>query len=103
MLKATGKRWSILKGHKKAIGKYPNNRHQSVGEKAELLSGYWQKCGNFHPFSLKGCISVYIYFTSKELCTILKILGGSFPIFALSNHTTFSHTQTGATVPLTLQ
>jgi hypothetical protein len=29
------------------------------------------------------------------------MLSGSFPIFAPSNHTTFSQTQTGATVPLT--
>jgi hypothetical protein len=28
------------------------------------------------------------------------MLSGSFPIFSLSNHTTFSQTQTGATVPL---
>jgi hypothetical protein len=28
------------------------------------------------------------------------MLSGSFPIFALSNHTTFSQAQTGATVPL---
>jgi hypothetical protein len=28
------------------------------------------------------------------------MLSGSFAIFALSNHTTFSQTQTGATVPL---
>jgi hypothetical protein len=28
------------------------------------------------------------------------MLSGSFPIFALSNHTTFSQTQTGTTVPL---
>ncbi len=28
------------------------------------------------------------------------MLSGSFPIFALSNHTTFSQTQTGATVPI---
>ncbi len=28
------------------------------------------------------------------------MLSGSFPIFALSNHTTFSQTQTGVTVPL---
>ncbi len=31
---------------------------------------------------------------------ILKTLSGSSPIFALSFHTTFSQTQTGATVPL---
>jgi hypothetical protein len=30
----------------------------------------------------------------------LKTLSGSSPVFALSNHTTFSQTQTGATVPL---
>jgi hypothetical protein len=28
------------------------------------------------------------------------MLSGSFPIFALSNHTTFNQTQTGVTVPL---
>jgi hypothetical protein len=31
------------------------------------------------------------------------MLSGSFPIFSLSNHTTFSQTQTGATVPLNYQ
>jgi hypothetical protein len=31
---------------------------------------------------------------------ILKMLSGSSPIFALSNHITCSQTQTGATVPL---
>jgi hypothetical protein len=31
---------------------------------------------------------------------ILNTLFSSSPIFALSNHTTFSQTQTGATVPL---
>ncbi len=31
---------------------------------------------------------------------MFKVLSGSFPIFALSNHTTFSQTQTGVTVPL---
>ncbi len=32
---------------------------------------------------------------------MFKMASGSFPIFALSNHTTLSQTQTGATVPLT--
>jgi hypothetical protein len=36
-----------------------------------------------------------------EQWAILKTLSGSSPIFALSIHTTFSQTQTGATVPLT--
>jgi hypothetical protein len=36
----------------------------------------------------------------KELWNILKTLSGSSPFFALSNKTTFSQTQTGATVPL---
>jgi hypothetical protein len=31
---------------------------------------------------------------------ILKTLSGSSPVFVLANHTTFSQTQTGATVPL---
>jgi hypothetical protein len=30
------------------------------------------------------------------------MLSGSSTVFALSNHTTFSQTQTGATVPLTI-
>jgi hypothetical protein len=32
-----------------------------------------------------------------------KMLSGSFPIFALSNHITFSQTQTVATVPLKME
>jgi hypothetical protein len=36
----------------------------------------------------------------KKLWKILKTLSGSSPIFALSNHTTCSQTQAGATVPL---
>jgi hypothetical protein len=39
----------------------------------------------------------------KKLWKILKTLSGSSPIFALSNHTTRSQTQTGATVPLIRQ
>jgi HD-like signal output (HDOD) protein len=31
---------------------------------------------------------------------ILNTFSGSSPVFPLSNHTTFSQTQTGATVPL---
>jgi hypothetical protein len=32
----------------------------------------WQKHGNFHPFSLKNCISVYINKKLKKQCTIKK-------------------------------
>jgi hypothetical protein len=31
---------------------------QPIGDKAELLSGSWEKRFNFHPASLKHCISV---------------------------------------------
>jgi hypothetical protein len=53
--------WAILKGYWKAAGKCPNARRQPMGDKAELLSGYWLKHGNFHPFSLKQSVSVHIY------------------------------------------
>jgi hypothetical protein len=59
-----------------------------------------QKRGNFHPFSLKHCISVYNYEKSKVLWKIFQMLSGPSPIFALSNHTILCQTQTGATVPL---
>jgi hypothetical protein len=41
--------------------KMPKNTHPPIEEKAELPSGYQQKHSNFHPFSLKGDVSVYIY------------------------------------------
>ncbi len=50
---------------------------------AELSSG------NFPPFFLKSCFSVYNYEKSKELLKILRMLSGSSPIFALSNHAFF--------------
>jgi hypothetical protein len=92
--------WAILRGYKKDTVKCPNTRCQPIGEEAELLSDNWQKRGNFRPFSLKRCIFVYIYFKSKELWKLLKMLSGSSPFFALYNHTTFSQIQTGARVPL---
>jgi hypothetical protein len=52
------------KGYLAASGKFlkgmPKTCNQPIGEKGEFPSGYWKKRGNFHPFSLKGCISVYI-------------------------------------------
>jgi hypothetical protein len=50
----------FLNGVGKPLANVQKN-HKPIGEKAELLSGYWQKRGNFHPFSLKCHISVYIY------------------------------------------
>jgi hypothetical protein len=92
--------WEIIKGYRKAAGKCTNYRCHPIGEEIEWPSGYWQKCVNFHPFSMKQYISVYVYLKSQELWKILKTLSSSSPVFALSNHTTFSQTQTGATVPL---
>jgi hypothetical protein len=58
--KAIGSLWEILKGFRKAAGKFTNYRYHPIGEEIELPSGYWQKCGNFHPFSMKQYVSVYI-------------------------------------------
>jgi hypothetical protein len=91
---------AILTEFRKAAGKCPNTRHQPIGEEAELPSGYQQKHGNLLPFSLKCRVSVYIYYKSKELSRIFKTPSGSYSIFALSNHITFSQAKTGATVPL---
>jgi hypothetical protein len=54
-----------------------------------------------------------LFYEAKRICLhLLKVAGavenfknaqGSSPVFVLSNHTTFSQTQTGATVPLTAQ
>ncbi len=68
--------------------------------KGKLPSCYWQKCCNFHPFSLKHWVSVYIYSKAEQLWKIFKTLSRSSHIFALSNHTNFSQTQTSATIPL---
>jgi hypothetical protein len=53
--------WEILKGYRKAARKCPNYSCHPIGEEIELPSGYWQKHGNFHSFSLKQYVSVYIY------------------------------------------
>ncbi len=95
--------WAILKGYRKPAGKCPNTCCQPIGKETELPSSYWQKSGNLYHFSLKCCISVYFYKKSKELWEIFKMLSGSSLIFALSNHTTFSQTQSCTTFPLKLQ
>ncbi len=52
------------------------------------------------PFLWRAAFLFSFIKSKRELWKIFKILSGSFTIFALSNHTTFSQTQTGATVPL---
>jgi hypothetical protein len=63
-------------------------------------SGYRLKHGNFHPFSLKGRVSVNISENSLEHLKILKKPSGSSPRIDLSNIITFSPSQSHATVPL---
>jgi hypothetical protein len=80
LLKAIDSRWPLLKWCSEATGKCPcywvasgqfskavgkpmgtaqNNTHWSIDKKTELPRGYRQK-HDFHPFSLKLCVSVYI-------------------------------------------
>jgi hypothetical protein len=61
-------RWEMPKGYWKASGKFLKgvgkplgNAQIPIGEEIELPSSYWQKRGNFHPFSMKQYVSVYIY------------------------------------------
>jgi hypothetical protein len=60
----------------------------------------WLKHGNFHPFFLKGCVSVNIYKRLKEHLKILKTTSSSSPRTDPSNYITFSQSQSQATVPL---
>jgi hypothetical protein len=55
--------------------------------------------GNFHPFSLKGRVSVNIYEKLKEHLKILK-LSVAFPRTDLSNKIIFSQSKSHVTVPL---
>jgi hypothetical protein len=94
------------KGYWEASGQFlkglrkPNTSRQPIGEEAELPSSCPQKRGNFRSFPLNCYISIYIYKKSKTHLKILKNPSGSSPYYFLSHHTTFSQTQTGATVPL---
>jgi hypothetical protein len=92
--------WAIFEGYSKAAGKYPNTRHQPIGEEAELPSGYWQKRSSFCSFPLKGCISVYKNNKSKTHRKIFKTLSSYFPKYFLSHQTTFNQTQMGVKAPL---
>jgi hypothetical protein len=58
--------------------------------KAEEPSSYWQKRGNFHPFSLKHCLSVYIYKKLKKQWKIIITIIGSSPNTGPSNNITVS-------------
>jgi hypothetical protein len=57
--------WKTSRQFFKGIGKPLGNAQipivSKIGEEAELPSGYWQKCGNFHPFSLKRCVSFNVF------------------------------------------
>jgi hypothetical protein len=57
----------------------------------------WQFPSIFSEKAVFLCILIKSQWRSGKF---LKTLCGSSPIFALSFHTTFSQTQTGATVPL---
>jgi hypothetical protein len=67
-----GSLWEIPKGYRKAAEKRPNTCKQPIGEEGEFPSGYWQKHGNFHPFSLKGSGSVRIYLIVEGAVKIFK-------------------------------
>jgi hypothetical protein len=95
--------WAIPKGYWKATGKCPNTCCQPIGEEVELPSGYWQNRGKFPSlFSevLRFCLHLL---KDGEAVENLKTLSSSSSIFALSNHTTYSQTQTGATDPLNIK
>jgi hypothetical protein len=90
----------ILKGYWVAAEKCPSIPCQPIEEKAELPSGCWQNPCNFRSHSLKRCNSVYIHKKSKMHENIFKTLSGSSPNYFLSQHTTFSQSQTDAKVRL---
>jgi hypothetical protein len=73
----------ILKGYRKAAGKCTNYGYHPIGEEIELPSSYWQKRGNFHPFSMKQFVSFHIYLKSQEPWKIFKTLSGSSILFLL--------------------
>jgi hypothetical protein len=56
--------WPASEKFSNDIGKPMGNAqycHHPIGEDAEFPSSYWQKRRYFHPFSMKGGISVHIY------------------------------------------
>jgi hypothetical protein len=57
---------AILKEFWKVVGKSPKEHRWPIGKKAEMPSGYRQKCGSSDPFSLQCRIFLYIYWKSKE-------------------------------------
>jgi hypothetical protein len=95
--------WAIPKGYWKATGKCPNTCCQPIEEEVELPSGYWQNRGKF--LSLVSEVLHFCLHLLKdgEAVENLKMLSSSSSIFALSNHTTYSQTQTGATDSLNIK
>ncbi len=77
---------AVLSGYPKPLRAFP--------------SGYQLKHSNFHPFYLKGRVSVNVYEKSKEHFKILKTTSGSFPVIYLSSNTVFSQSKSHASVPL---
>jgi hypothetical protein len=71
-----------------------NRRQGKIAQR--LLAKTWQLPSLF---SEAPCFCLHLLKVNGTVA-ILKTLSGSPPIFALSIHTTFSTTQTGATVPL---
>jgi hypothetical protein len=73
-----------------------NRRGASISQR--LLAKTWQ----FPSLFLEGAHFCSHLLKVKGADKNFFMLSGSFPIFVLSNHTTFCQTQNGATVPLNL-
>jgi hypothetical protein len=58
-------------------------------DKAELPCGYWQKCGNLHPYSLKHCFAVDIYvYKFEEAVASYKRKSSAAPLLTQTSPTT---------------
>jgi hypothetical protein len=73
-----------------------DERIQEMRPSGELPNHYWPKRGNFHPFSLKHCISIHIYIKSEDVLKMFSKL--LLPLYFLSHHKASSPGQTAATV-----
>jgi hypothetical protein len=89
--------WAFPSGFPTPFEPFPATVQQPL---RAFPSGCWLKRGNFQLFFLKGRISVYIFYKSKEHLKILKTTSGSSSSTDLSNKITFSHSQSHVTVPL---
>jgi hypothetical protein len=71
-----------------------NRRGDRIAQR--LLAKTWQFPSLFYE-AIRTCLHLLKVAGAVEN---FKTLSGSSPVFVLSNHTTFSQTQTGAIVPL---